>query len=177
MSNPLCTVMVGLPATGKSTIVDGMYKDSDTWIYSTDMYIDAVAEENGITYNEAFESNIKAATEFNEKKLKTMISFGKDIIWDQVNGGISKRRKIINRMKQAGYDVNCYCIIPPEAGHFDDLKTWKRRLANRPGKVIPQEVLSNMYEKFVVPTIEEGFDSITFYNMHGALIGIDYATE
>jgi hypothetical protein len=34
-----------------------------------------------------------------------------------------------------------------------------------------------MYEKFVVPTIEEGFDSITFYNMHGALIGIDYATE
>lgn len=177
MSNPLCTVMVGLPATGKSTIVDGMYKDSDTWIYSTDMYIDAVAEENGITYNEAFESNIKAATEFNEKKLKTMISFGKDIIWDQVNGGISKRRKIINRMKQAGYDVNCYCIIPPEAGHFDDLKIWKRRLANRPGKVIPQEVLSNMYEKFVVPTIEEGFDSITFYNMHGALIGIDYATE
>lgn len=177
MSNPLCTVMVGLPATGKSTIVDGMYKDSDTWIYSTDMYIDAVAEENGITYNEAFESNIKAATEFNEKKLKTMISFGKDIIWDQVNGGISKRRKIINRMKQAGYDVNCYCIVPPEAGHLDDLKTWKRRLANRPGKVIPQEVLSNMYEKFVVPTIEEGFDSITFYNMHGALIGIDYATE
>lgn len=177
MSNPLCTVMVGLPATGKSTIVKGMYKDSDTWIYSTDMYIDTVAEENGITYNEAFESNIQNAIRFNEEKLKTMISFGKDIIWDQTNLGTGKRQKIINRMKQAGYDVDCHCIIPPEAGHLDDLKIWKHRLANRPGKVIPQEVLSNMYESFAVPTIEEGFDKITFYNMHGALIGIDYATE
>ena len=53
--------MVGLPATGKSTLIEGMYKP-DTWIYSTDMYIESMAEDNGITYNEAFESNIKAAT-------------------------------------------------------------------------------------------------------------------
>jgi predicted kinase len=177
MSKPVCTVMVGLPAMGKSTLIADMYKDEETWIYSTDMYIEAVAEDNDITYNEAFESNIKAATEFNEQKLKTMMNLQKDIIWDQTNLGVGKRKKIINRMRQAGYQVRCDCIVPPEAGDFDDLKQWKQRLENRPGKTIPQHVLSNMIENFVEPTIEEGFDMITFYNMHGALIAIDYGKE
>jgi predicted kinase len=35
--------MVGLPATGKSTFINSII-DDDTWIYSTDMYIESVAE-------------------------------------------------------------------------------------------------------------------------------------
>lgn len=173
MTKPICTVMVGLPGLGKSTLIKKMYKP-DTWIYSTDMYIDAVAEDNGITYSEAFESNIKAATEFNEQKLKTMVDLRKDIIWDQTNLGVGKRRKIINAMKQAGYQVRCECILPPEAGWIDDQKSWAYRLKNRPGKTIPNHVLSNMIESFTIPTAEEGFDMISFYSMHGALISIDY---
>jgi predicted kinase len=176
MSEPICYVMVGLPATGKSTLIQGMYK-LDAWIYSTDMYIDTVAEDNGITYDEAFASNIKSAIEFNEQKLNSMMKLRKDIIWDQTNLGVGKRRKIINRMKQAGYQVRCLCIVPPEAGHFSDLKDWKYRLQGRPGKTIPNEVISNMMENFVMPTIEEGFDMITFYSMHGALLGIEYGEK
>lgn len=171
MNKPTCTVMVGLPGLGKSTLIEGMYKP-DTWIYSTDMYIEAVAEDNGITYNEAFESNIKAAIEFNEQKLKTMIDLSKDIIWDQTNLGVGKRRKIINRMRQADYIVTCECIVSPETALMK--QQWLERLANRSGKIIPDSVLSNMMENYVEPRIEEGFDSITYYNMHGALIAIDY---
>lgn len=176
MSEPICYVMVGLPATGKSTLIKGMYKP-DTWIYSTDMYIESMAEDNGITYNEAFESNIKAATEFNETKLNTMMGLQKDIIWDQTNLGVKKRKKIINRMKQAGYQVRCECIMPPEPAHISDQKDWKYRLENRPGKTIPNFVLTNMIETYTLPTIDEGFDMITFYNMHGALLAIDYGEE
>lgn len=176
MSEPICYVMVGLPATGKSTRIKGMYTP-DTWIYSTDMYIESMAEDNGITYNEAFESNIKAATEFNEEKLKTMMDLQKDIIWDQTNLGVKKRKKIINRMKQAGYQVRCECIMPPEPSHISDMKDWKYRLENRPGKNIPNHIMANMIESYVIPTIDEGFDMITFYNMHGALLGIDYGEE
>lgn len=176
MSEPICTVMVGLPALGKSTIIESMYYP-DIWIYSTDMYIEAVAEDNGITYSEAFESNIKAATEFNERKLQTMINLRKDIIWDQTNLGVRKRQKIIRRMKQAGYRVCCICIIPPEAGWLDDQKAWAHRLRSREGKTIPQAVLSNMIESFVEPTIEEGFDMIYWYSMHGALLKIDYSNN
>lgn len=174
MSEPICTVMVGLPALGKSTLIEGMYKP-DTFIYSTDSLIEEWAAEEGKTYDEVFSELISEATTAMNCALDLIIRERVDIIWDQTNLGVGKRRKIINRMKQAGYQVRCVCIVPPEEGHFSDLKDWKYRLQNRPGKTIPDEVLSNMYKSFVMPTIEEGFDMITFYNMHGALLGIDYS--
>jgi len=178
MPKPICTVMVGLPAMGKSTIVDAernFYEKIGEllFIYSTDKFIEEAASHFGITYNEAFEDNIKAATDSMNALLDTAIKECRGIIWDQTNLGVGKRRKIINRMKQAGYQVRCVCIVPPEEGHISDLKDWKYRLANRPGKTIPDEVLSNMYKSFVMPTIDEGFDMITFYTMHGVLLRID----
>lgn len=170
----LATVMVGLPGLGKSTHIQKMCKDNQTWVYSTDMYIEAVAEDNGLTYSEAFESNIKAATEFNEEKLKTMMILGKDIIFDQTNLGLGKRRKIINRMKQANYDVDCIYLRAPLSGQVDNQKEWARRLNDRPGKSIPQHVLSNMIERLVEPSIGEGFTVIRCFNMYGDLLYIDY---
>lgn len=167
MNRPKCTVMVGLPALGKSTFIKKILTP-DTWIYSTDMFIDAVAEDNGITYAEAFESNIQAATEFNNRKLDSMLKLKKDIIWDQTNLGVGKRRKIVNRMKQEGYDVDCICLLPPETEA--DYVEHKRRLEGRPGKTIPNHVLSNMMETFVLPTLDEGFDSVRVYDMYGNLI-------
>jgi tRNA uridine 5-carbamoylmethylation protein Kti12 len=177
MSQSVCTVMVGLPAMGKSTLVKGMWKDTDTFVYSTDDLIEAAAKELGSTYNEVFETLIKSVTEAANASLDVAVKQRQDIIWDQTNLGVGKRRKIINRMRQAGYQVRCVCIVPPEEGHFSDLKDWKYRLANRPGKTIPDEVLSNMYKSFVMPSKDEGFDMITFYNMQGALLGIDYGEE
>jgi predicted kinase len=179
MSQPVCTVMVGLPAMGKSTLAifqELLYEKIDLplFVYSTDKFIEEAAYHFGITYNEAFEGNIKAATDSMNSLLDAAIKERQDIIWDQTNLGVGKRRKIINCMKQAGYQVRCDCIVPPEEGHFSDLKDWKYRLQNRPGKTIPDEVISNMMKNFVMPTIDEGFDMITFYNMHGALIGVDY---
>ena len=177
MSKPICTVMVGLPGLGKSTIVNGMYKDVDTFIYSTDNLLEVAAKELGSTYDEVFETLIKSVTEAANGSLDVAIRNKQDIIWDQTNLGAGKRKKIINRMKQAGYQVRCECIIPPEAGWFDDQKVWANRLRNRPGKTIPQNILTNMIESFTVPTVAEGFDMITFYNMHGALLGIDYGVD
>jgi predicted kinase len=166
---PTCTVMVGLPALGKTYFIDRI-KNDNTWIYSTDMYIDAVAEDNGITYSEAFASNIKAATEFNEQKLKTMMSLKRDIIWDQTNLGEGKRKKIISRMKEGGYIINCVCLMPPS----DDVQRTEHdmRLKNRVGKNIPDHVLSNMLETFTAPQISEGFARIYNFDMFGDLINI-----
>ena len=176
MSEPICTVMVGLPAMGKSTLVEGMYKP-DTFIYSTDNFIEDAAKHFGITYDEAFEDNIKGATESMNVLLDSAIKEKKDIIWDQTNLGVGKRRKIINRMKQAGYQVRCECIVPPESDYDGNKEDWVQRLANRPGKTIPQNILTSMIDSFIIPSIEEGFDMITFYDMHGALLGIYYGEE
>ena len=182
MSEPICTVMVGLPGLGKSTIANfglGVYDriEMPVFVYSTDHYIENIAKMRGLTYDDVFAETIKEATEMCNDGLDSAIADGLDIVWDQTNLGVGKRRKIINRMKQTGYQVRCICIVPPEEGHFSDLKDWKYRLANRPGKTIPNEILSKMYKSFVMPTIEEGFDMITFYNMHGALLGVDYGEE
>ena len=175
MSKLISYVMVGLPGLGKSTIVDGMYKGVDTFVYSTDNYIERCAKQNDWTYDQAFAEFIEPATKYMNEMLDIAIRSKQDIIWDQTNLGVGKRRKIINRMKQAGYQVRCECIVPPESDYDGDKEDWVERLANRQGKTIPQHVLSNMIDSFVQPTIDEGFDMITFYNMHGALLGIDYS--
>ena len=178
MAKPICTVMVGLPATGKSTLVESQREiydaiDMDVFVYSTDQFIEDAAKHFGKTYNEVFHGNIKGATAAMEQLLSEAIEKGSDIIWDQTNLGMKKRSKIINRMKQAGYQVRCECILPPEPSHISDMTDWKYRLENRPGKNIPQNILTNMAGSYILPTLEEGFDMITFYNMHGALLGVD----
>ena len=178
MSKPICTVMVGLPGTGKSTLVEkerAIYAgiDMPVFVYSTDNLIEEWAAGQGWSYDFAFAKYIDKATSEMNRLLDTAIREGMDIVWDQTNLGVKKRSKIINRMRQAGYQVRCVCVVPPEAGHISDLKDLKHRLANRPGKTIPDDVLTNMYRSFTMPTQDEGFDMITFYNMHGALIGID----
>jgi predicted ABC-type ATPase len=172
--------MVGLPGLGKSTLLNftNDLEFGDTvFVYSTDAYIEEQAKALGKTYNDVFQDYIGKATTRMNALLDVAIQMGVDVYWDQTNLGVGKRRKIINRMKQAGYQVRCKCIIPPEAGWLDDQKVWARRLANRPGKTIPQNIMTNMIESFVTPTVKEGFDMITFYNMHGALLGIDLGED
>jgi len=180
MSQPICNVMVGLPAMGKTTLVDFERRvydaiDMDVFIYSTDDEIERRSVFNGWTYDQGFAEFVEPATKYMNEMLDLAIRSRQDIIWDQTNLGVGKRRKIINRMKQAGYQVRCMCIIPPEEGHLSDLKDWKHRLANRPGKTIPDDVINRMYRDYVQPSIEEGFDMITYYNMYGSLMGIDYS--
>jgi len=185
MTKPICTVMVGLPGLGKSTIVNfglGVYDriEMPVFVYSTDRFIEDAATHFGKTYDEMFEDNIKAATASMNALVDDAIKEQKDIIWDQTNLGVGKRRKIINRMKQAGYQVRCNCIMAPDVkveGSRADCDIWAKRLNNRPGKTIPQNIMTNMIESFTIPTVDEGFDMITFYDMHGALLGIDYGEE
>jgi predicted kinase len=166
--------MVGLPGLGKSTLIDGMYKP-DAFIYSTDAEIERRCAFNGWTYNQGFAEFVEPATKYMNEQLEIAVRSKQDIIWDQTNLGAGKRKKIINRMRQVGYQVRCVCIVLP-AGD-SQMEDWQHRLANRPGKTIPDEVLTNMCRSFTMPSVEEGFDMITFYNMQGALIGIDHGEE
>lgn len=160
---PICKVMIGLPACGKSTIINKI-KSDDCWVYSTDMYIEEVAKDHGITYSEAFEANIKAATEFNDRHVKEAMKLGKPVLWDQTNLGAGKRRKIVNLAKENGYRVEAHVILKPKQ---TDVGEWQRRLLSREGKNIPTNVLLNMIESFVMPSKDEGFDEIVQYNMYG----------
>lgn len=99
--------------------------------------------------------------------LDAAISAKQNVVWDQTNLGAKKRSKIINRMKQAGYFVECECFLPPET--VEDIAEWNRRLHSRQGKTIDEGVITNMVKTFVIPTIEEGFDSVVYWDIYGKL--------
>ena len=176
MPKPVCTVMVGLPAAGKSTLVHEVLETyPDAFVYSTDAILERIAEQLGKTYDEVFEKHIKSAQAEADIELAYAMQGGKDIIWDQTNLGVGKRRKIVNQMKRMGYTVVCASIAPPET--VEDIAEWNRRLHSRDGKTLPEPVIHDMMQRYVAPTAEEGFDMITFYNMHGAFISTEYGEK
>lgn len=167
---PTCYVMVGLPASGKSTRVNQMTAmDTDAFVYSTDNILERIAAFLGKTYDEVFEKHIKSATAEADIDLADAIKRGSNVIWDQTNLGVSKRRKIINRMRQAGYAVVCEAWAAPESAV--DVSEWWRRLHDRQGKTIPEHILSNMAKTYVMPTVAEGFDSVVVWDIYGNLVG------
>lgn len=166
---PILIMMVGLPATGKSTRVAALAAmNPDVFVYSIDTYIERCAKQNGWTYDQAFADFIKPATKYMNEMLDIAMRSKQDIVWDQTNLGVKKRAKIINRVRQAGYNVECECIVPPL--DEDAADEWLRRLQARPGKTIPDNIMSDMMDRYVKPTVEEGFDSVHYFDMYGNLI-------
>ena len=170
MIKPVCIVMVGLPAAGKSTLVNRVIRDmgdhgDGVFVYSTDNLLEAWAADDGKTYNEVFNDLISLATNTMNRELDDVVRSKRSIVWDQTNLGAKKRAKIINRMRNAGYRVECECILLPAGdSQWED---WRHRMASRPGKTIPDHVIESMMESFVRPTVEEGFDAVRCYDMYG----------
>jgi predicted kinase len=170
MTKPVCYVMVGLPATGKSTLVNRVIRDmgdhgDGVFVYSTDNLLEAWAADDGKTYNEVFNDLISLATNTMNRELDDVVRSKRSIVWDQTNLGAKKRAKIINRMRQANYRVECECILLPAGdSQWED---WRHRMASRPGKTIPDHVIESMMDSFVRPTVEEGFDAVRCYDMYG----------
>lgn len=164
-----CDVMVGFPATGKSTLVDKLFEENpEAFIFSTDNKIEELSRFNGMTYDEGFETFIGQATTYMENHLSVAIRSNQNIIWDQTNLGAKKRSKIINRMKQSGYHTVCRSIEMPHG--FYEVQEWNRRLQSREGKTIPKFVIESMIKTYQRPLLEEGFDDIKYYDMYGEII-------
>lgn len=162
--------MVGLPATGKSTLVNRVIRDmgdhgDGVFVYSTDNLLEAWAANDGKTYNEVFNDLISLATNTMNRELDDAVRFKHSIVWDQTNLGAKKRAKIINRMRNAGYRVECECILLP-AGD-SQWKDWNHRMISRPGKTISDSIIESMMDSFVKPALEEGFDAVRYYDMYG----------
>jgi predicted kinase len=144
-------MLVGIPTAGKSTFSnDKKYKDYIR--VSSDDILQEVAKERQQSYNTVFKGNIRFAQIAMMKVLRKAIEDGKSIIWDQTNTSKKQRKEKLKHIPAHYKKTAVYFIV--------DLKTALQRNTQRPGKVIPPEVLERMIKEYELPTLEEGFDEI-----------------
>ena len=148
---PEAIFLVGVPTSGKSTFSnDKKYKDYVR--ISSDDILQEVAKERQQSYNTVFKANIRFAQIAMMKVLRKAIEDGKSIIWDQTNTSKKQRKEKLKHIPAHYKKTAVYFIV--------DLKTALQRNKQRPGKVIPPEILERMIKEYELPTLEEGFDEI-----------------
>jgi len=171
MNKSLAVVLVGLPASGKSTLIEKIKSSlGQCFVYSTDTYIEQVALQNNSTYNATFDSEIKYATQYMDNELATAIGSNVPIIWDQTNMSDKKRKKIIHKLHKT-YKILCICIMPPQDKMQEEDLLF--RISNRKGKTIPLYIIDRMLESFVIPTKEEGFCEVKYLDIYGNVLAVE----
>ena len=154
-SSPYILVLTGLPGSGKSTFRSMLV--GDVVHLSTDDHIEAVAQEQGRFYDDVFEDVIKEATTKMNEKLRATLKAGKNIVLDQTNLGTKKRRGILSQVPSTYYKI----AVVVEC--HEDIR--QKRLADRPGKTIPDHIDRSMVMNKTLPSVEEGFDEIHTVHM------------
>lgn len=152
---PKCTILVGVPGSGKSTWLLNQEYIEDQYIASTDDIIETISNCYGLTYDEGFKDLIKFAEKVMWKELADFAEDGERIYIDRTNLSEKSRKRFIDFLKPYGYEFDAVVFPTPEVDE------WTRRL-NRPGKTIPDHVLESMADNIEMPTKEEGFENITF---------------
>jgi predicted kinase len=157
-STPLLIVMVGLPGSGKDYIIKNIIRDNPDIIFhvaSTDDIIEKYADSIGKTYSDVFDEAIKPAIKQMDQDITNSIKERKNIIWNQTNTGLNKRKSIINKFPEEYTKIAVVITVDPEI-HTSRLKNREENT----GKGIPNFVINTMRNSYVEPTLGEGFDDI-----------------
>lgn len=152
MTKPKCYQLVGVPSSGKSTWALNQDWAMSCVYVSTDQYVEAYARSVGKTYSEVFESFMPDAVRIMTEEVIKARELGKDIIWDQTSTTVLSRKKKFNMLPDY-YHIAVVFQTPSK-------EELERRLASRPGKIIPKDVVENMIKNFEIPTEAEGFKEI-----------------
>lgn len=147
-------IMVGIPASGKSTWIKKQKFPKEPVIVSTDAFVEEYAQTIGKTYSEVFEEYMPTAIEKMLDQVADAVANGSDIVWDQTSTTRATRRKKLLRLPD--YEKVAVVVPTPPTAEL------QKRLAARPGKNVPWEVVSDMAQKLEAepPTLNEGFDAI-----------------
>ena len=96
--------------------------------------------------------------------LRLAIKEGKDVLWDQTNLTSKKRTKVLKKFDNT-YRKVCHCVLPPM--NEEQEQELQRRLKSRQGKHIPANVISRARNSFQIPSTNEGFNRVQFYDIYG----------
>jgi predicted kinase len=149
---PKLYVLVGVPGSGKSTWARNQPWAKDCAYVSTDDHVEDEADRLGRTYSDVFKSYMPTAVSLMTEDVINAKKDSRDIIWDQTSTTRKSRAKKFHMLPD--YYKIAVVFKTPEAAELN------RRLGNRKGKHIPQQVMQQMIGQFEMPTKEEGFDEV-----------------
>jgi len=153
-------VLVGVPGSGKTTWIGHQSFNWDTTVVvSTDIFVERYAMSVRKTYNEVFEDYMPTAIGLMAELAQLAFVEGKDVVWDQTSTTINTRAKKL-RMAPATYTKIAVVFNTPSPEVH-------AKMLDRPGKVIPTEVIQDMVARFEMPTVEEGFDKVIIARLLG----------
>jgi predicted kinase len=155
-----CYVLIGVPASGKSTYADAFTRNRNTLVLSSDAIIEAYAKANKKTYNEVFGSIIDRAEKEFWENVKKSVALGKDIMIDRTNLTHKSRKKLVYTINSIDPEYNIHAV----EFHIPSEEEWYKRLESRPGKQIPEPVLLTMKRNQIENPVEmsEGFCTYTY---------------
>ena len=151
---PKCYQLVGVPGSGKSTWVSNQDWMLGLTVVSTDLWVEIHAKEQGKTYSEVFKDYMPTAVDLMAKQVVFAREHSHTLIWDQTSTTLASRTRKFNMLPN--YEHIAIVFKTPEAEEL------KRRLASRPGKEIPDDVVQSMIDNFEMPTEDEGFTEIWY---------------
>ena len=149
-----CYQLIGVPCAGKSTWIKNQVWALGLTIVSTDAFVEDYARQQGKTYSEVFKDYMPRAVELMADQVVRARKLGHTILWDQTSTTVASRAKKFRMLPD--YEHIAVVFKTP------DITVLKERLASRPGKEIPWEVVQGMIDNFEMPSEEEGFKEIWY---------------
>lgn len=147
-----CYQLIGVPGSGKSTWVKNQIWALGLTVVSTDNFVEAYANQQGRTYSEVFKDYMPTAIDLMIQQVAFAQQHGHTVIWDQTSTTSASRRKKFRMLPDYQHIAVVFKTPDPEE--------LSRRLASRPGKIIPEEIVQDMIDRFEMPTLAEGFAEI-----------------
>ena len=164
MNKPILYVMMGLPASGKSSLAEEIAWTKDATIISSD----AIRKE---WYgDESIQGNPAKIFEEMRKRTVSVLENGRNVVYDATNLTLKSRSflrnyspllKIRNKIKVHGI----LCVTP-----FD---VCCERNSKRE-RVVPMEAMTRMLRSFTPPMLSEGFDFIFLYRSYKGEVPRDW---
>ena len=157
MNKPDLYIMIGLSASGKSTIGEQIVRECDCVIVSTDKIRGEICDGGVIdqTQNEEvfkiFHSGIK------DNLLK-----GINVIADATNINMKARRSLLENVKKVDCNKIAY-VIPKSVEQCIEDNIYKEY-------PVPHHVIQKQMMNFQIPFYEEGFDEIVIHNFNNEYV-------
>lgn len=164
MNKPKFYIMVGLSASGKSTISKEIARENGCVIISSDDIRGEICDGGVIDQSK----NDEVFKVFHQR-IRDNLRTGKNVIADATNINMKARRSLLENVRK----IQCYkiaYIIPKSVEQCIEDNIYKEY-------PVPHHVIQKQMMNFQIPFVEEGFDEIIIHKFNNEYINDVFVTD